>query len=102
MKEFKHPTQDASYSLPERLTVRYMLRFDAVLEASFAKASQLSIYERLWPVVVATAQDWKCDALELDEAMLDADLPREAVDVLKWACLTTFEHLNAAREVPKN
>ena len=98
--QFTHPELDATFEIPEPVSVRTMLQYESFIEASFAP-----IYERLWPAVVSLAENWQCPLVELRADALDTlELPQdaEAYEVIKWACLATFSLMNDAKEVPKN
>ena len=102
MTTYTHPSLPASFDLPDDPTVRQSLLFDEIIERGFGKTEGIGMYERIWPGVVALAQNWQCEALELRDGVLDEKMPRETVGILKWACLRTFEHFVDMRDLPKN
>ena len=102
MARLEHPQYPATFELPDEPTVRQMLAFDEIIERGVGKTDGVGMYERLWPAVVKLAQDWQCETLELSVDAMDKTLPGEAIAVLKWACLKTFEHFSEVRNTPKN
>ena len=86
-----------SFVLPDRLTVRDVLRYDGAVETLVGA----ELYERLWAGVRALVQEWQCERIALD-ANLDDVTDLGAVDVIKWAGLAVFSHVQAAKAIPKN
>ena len=86
-----------SFEVPDKPTVRDVLRYDGAVDA--LQGSDL--YERLWSGVAVMASDWQSERVALD-ADLGELHDMGAVDVIKWAGLVVFSHVQQLKRTPKN
>jgi hypothetical protein len=97
--EFKNDVLGASFTLPEKVTVRMQLAY--LSNAIIARGRDM--LERYWLGAVGIMRDWKCELIP-DPAALDldtADNPK-IVEVILWAGLEVKSYMDHLEGVPKN
>lgn len=99
MAEYRNDELGVAFTVPDRPTVRQVLAYDGALEFSRDNAS----WVRFWLAACEIGQTWQCETVALSADVLDSELtdPRQ-VQVIKWAGLAAFGHMQALKDVPKN
>ena len=95
--DFENQELETSFSVPDEPTVRQRLRYDSAVELF----GEFDLYERLWNGVRALGGDWESPHVQLDQDMNDA-ASDDAINVIKWAGIVLFSHMQAEKEIPKN
>ena len=93
-----------SFSLPDVVSVRSMLRFQAAWAQTTQGPDKDLVFVKRWELVndLGLLQDWKCDYFpKPDASLMEADDPRIAYMVIE-ALNEIFVHMMALRDVPKN
>lgn len=99
MIKFDHPEHDVKFELPEKPTIRQLLKYDA-----FELNGRQSLYPRLWDAAQCVIQDWHCEltpeTAELEEKeqiqlvyvgmSLDDVATEKQLDIIKWATLAAW------------
>lgn len=97
-KVFENSTLQASFSLPEKPTVRQQLAYTSA--AGFSP--RISMLERHWEGVKALAGDWQCAALPDMAVDLDAVTDGRIADVITWAATQAAIYMSSLEEIPPN
>jgi hypothetical protein len=98
MAEFKNEKLGASFTLPDKPTVRQQLAYFS--EAGLARGQEL--FERYWRGALTVIQEWKCDLLPDAHADLDTVTDMRIVEVILWAGTQVKLYMEALDNVPKN
>ena len=88
----------ASFSLPDRVTVRQQLGYYS--EAGLARGAELWL--RLWMGARNIVADWKCEIFPDPLADLDDITDPRVTEIVIWAALETKTYMDALDTVPKN
>ena len=96
--EFKDQELETSFSVPEKPTVRQVLRYDSLVELGGIGEYG---YERMWRGVEVFAEDWESPHVKPDDD-LDNVESSEAIDVIKWAGLAVWSYRQSLKDLPKN
>jgi len=98
MPTFENEELVCSFSIPDKPTIRQILRYDSVVELNgFAGDT----YERLWNGVKHIVSDWKCPHVD-PRADLDDVTSLDAMRVIKWSGLIVWTFVDDLKHVPKN
>ena len=95
--EYKNEQLGASFTVPDRITVRQQLGYYS--EAALATGDEL--FTRLWLGARTLIQDWQCEGVPL-ETDIETDTNPKAASVMIWAAMRVKEHIDRLESVPKN
>ena len=98
MAEYKNDELEASFTLPDSVTIRQELAYDSAVAL---EGRGVSSYERLWKGLQVIAENWQCPHVQLTDSLERVE-GRKALEVIKWAGLLGYSHMLALRETPKN
>lgn len=97
MGEHKHKESGASFSTPDKWTVKHVLSYASILELELNQP----FYLRMWEAAKTVIRDWQCDFLQLNDNLEEVEDMR-AVNVVEWAGVTCLKEYNQSQELPKN
>lgn len=97
--EFKNEKLGASFSLPDKITVRMQLTY--ISRAALAQGTQF--FEKCWEAAAEIMNDWKCEALP-DPRKLDLDevADPKVTETVIWAGMAVKEVMDNLDRIPKN
>ena len=96
--KFENEELATSFEIPDPLSYREAMKYDSAVDFS-----NEPLYPRLWGGVVAIAQNWQSEHIpELSAKILDEEINGNAYEVIKWASLALFSHINNLKDTPKN
>jgi hypothetical protein len=95
--EYKNEQLGASFTVPDKITVRQQLAYYS--EAALAFGDEFFI--RLWKGATALIQDWQCADVPLTTD-IETDTNPKAASVMIWAGMRVKEHIDRLETVPKN
>lgn len=98
MAEYKNEELGVRFTMPDKPTVRQMLRYRSVLPAREGRAT---LYEDLWYAIGEMAGGWECEVVKPGDDLDKIDDAR-AADVIAWVIATGANHMNRVGTVPKN
>ena len=96
--KFVNAELKTTFEIPDAPTVRQNMRYDSVVELNLDKAQ---LYERLWGGVVAIAENWQSEHVQLSQDVDVAASP-QAVAVIKWAGLMLFSFMQQVKDIDPN
>ena len=96
--EFKHKKTGARFVVPDRPTVREQLEYFSESSA----VNQKDRLGRLWAGARVLMTEWAWDEMPDRFISLDEITNPTAAEVITWASLAVFKHMNALEDLPKN
>jgi hypothetical protein len=96
--EFKHPTLELRFVIPDVITVRKQLAFTSVA----ASRREQDLIENLWRASRLVIEEWECPHVPDTGVNLDEITSPKAADAITWACLEVRNYMQRLDDVPKN
>ena len=94
-----HERNDASFDLPDKITVRQQL---AYFGAAASMPGTKEMFSRYWDGAKQLIQNWKCGLLPDLNTDLDEVTNPDVTSVIVWAALEVKRKMDALEELPKN
>jgi len=95
--ELKNESLEVRLVVPDRPTVREILRYDSQVDFGYGR----QMYERLWEAAKTIISEYKCP-----HVALDIDIESAATDqvakVIHWVALAVFSYRQQLDELEKN
>lgn len=94
--EFK--SDKAKFTIPDKITVRMQLEYIGAVTT----VEQAQHLVRKWEGAKQLIESWECEILPKFEVNLDDITDPNQTDVIVWAGLQVWLHMNSLGETPKN
>ena len=99
MAEYKNEELGVRFTMPDKPTVRQMLRYRSLTPVP---GRNPGLYEEYWYAVSELIDEWECEVVPEKGADLDALDDMRAVDIIAWVIHSGVGHMNRLGDVPKN
>lgn len=99
MAEFKHPSLNLKFSLPDKITIRQQIAYWSIFGDAFGETS----YMRYWMAMLPIIENWECafidDPQEID---MDSETDPRIAQAIVWCANKSLEHMQGLGNIPKN
>ena len=95
--EYRDDELGLKFEVVDRPTVRLQLLYKGAMGMSPGE----EVFVRLWDAAKLMITKWECEYLELEDNIDKIDNPK-AAEVIEFAGLAVYSHINGLEEIPKN
>lgn len=95
----EYKTEGCSFTIKEVVTVRDQLRYSS----GVAFASNTEKILTLWQAAQDLIENWECEVIPYPMKYdLDSETDPKAAEIIAWAAMRVWTHMNKLEEIPKN
>lgn len=98
MSHHERTNPDASFDLPDNISVRQQLTY---FGAAATLPGTKDMFLRYWDGAKQLIQNWQCEFIKLD-ADLDGVTDPKITQIIVWAALEVKNRMDSLEDIPKN